>query len=154
MTNFQVKNQLLINDSPLIKSTCLHQGWWTTPLIPELQEIDAEGSRWVQGYSGLQSEFQNPQSYPEKLCLKKEENMCAVDCSAVDCYCWANSRVILCERSQQMKSMPWFYMWCFNDISLLVETHQWLFDIERDMEMGHQIVMRELGCNIIWWQFG
>jgi hypothetical protein len=36
-----------------------------------IQEAEAEGSLWVPGQPGLQSEFQNYQGYTKKPCLKK-----------------------------------------------------------------------------------
>jgi hypothetical protein len=36
------------------------------------QEAEAGGSLWVQGQSGLQSEFQDSQGYTEKPCLEKQ----------------------------------------------------------------------------------
>jgi hypothetical protein len=44
--------------------------WWHMPLIPALgrqRQVDF----WVQGQSGLQSEFQDSQGYTEKTCLEK-----------------------------------------------------------------------------------
>ena len=38
---------------------------------PSIQEAEAGGSLWFQGQPGLQSKFQDSQSYTEKLCLKK-----------------------------------------------------------------------------------
>jgi hypothetical protein len=46
---------------------------WHTPLIPELgkqRQVDF----WIQGQSGLQSEFQDSQRYTEKPCLKTKQN--------------------------------------------------------------------------------
>jgi hypothetical protein len=47
------------------------RAWWCTPLIPALwrqRQVDF----W--GQPGLQSEFQDSQSYTEKPCLKKPKN--------------------------------------------------------------------------------
>jgi hypothetical protein len=47
--------------------------WWRTPLIPGLGRQRQADFR-VQGYPGLQSEFQDSQGYTEKPCLKKTKN--------------------------------------------------------------------------------
>jgi hypothetical protein len=47
--------------------------WWRVPLIPALgrqRQVDF----WVRGQPGLQSEFQDSQSYTEKPCLEKPTN--------------------------------------------------------------------------------
>jgi 1,2-phenylacetyl-CoA epoxidase PaaB subunit len=41
------------------------------PLIPVLRR-QRQADFWVQGQSGLQSEFQDSQNYTEKLCLEKQ----------------------------------------------------------------------------------
>jgi hypothetical protein len=46
--------------------------WWCTPLIPAFRR-QRQADFWVQGQSGLQSEFQDSQGYIEKLCLKKKK---------------------------------------------------------------------------------
>ena len=38
---------------------------------PSTQEAEADEPLWVRGHPGLQSEFQDSQSYAEKPCLKK-----------------------------------------------------------------------------------
>jgi hypothetical protein len=48
----------------------LRQAWWHTPLIPALRR-QRQANVWVRGQPGLQSEFQDSQSYTEKPCLKK-----------------------------------------------------------------------------------
>jgi hypothetical protein len=50
----------------------MSQAWWRTPLIPALgrqRQVDF----WVWGQPGLQSEFQDSQSYTEKPCLQKQK---------------------------------------------------------------------------------
>jgi len=42
---------------------------------PSTQEAEASGSLWVLGQPGLQSEFQDSQSYAEKSCLKTTTKM-------------------------------------------------------------------------------
>ena len=51
-------------DNPFLRKKT-NQSWWCTSLIPTV------GSLWVWGQPGLQSEFQDSQSYTEKTCLKK-----------------------------------------------------------------------------------
>jgi hypothetical protein len=46
------------------------QAWWRTPLISALGR-QRQTFFWVQGQPGLQSEFQDSQSYTEKPCVKK-----------------------------------------------------------------------------------
>jgi hypothetical protein len=46
------------------------RAWWRTPLIPALGR-QRQADFWVQGQPGLQSEFQDSQSYTEKPCLEK-----------------------------------------------------------------------------------
>jgi hypothetical protein len=46
--------------------------WWHTPLIPALGR-QKQADFWVQGQPGLQSEFQDSQSYTEKPCLKRKQ---------------------------------------------------------------------------------
>jgi hypothetical protein len=43
---------------------------WLMPLIPALGR-QRQADFWVQGQPGLQSEFQDSQSYTEKPCLEK-----------------------------------------------------------------------------------
>jgi hypothetical protein len=46
--------------------------WWCTPLIPALErQRQRQADFWVRGQPGLQSEFQDSQSYTEKSCLEK-----------------------------------------------------------------------------------
>ena len=49
------------------------QPWWHMPLIPALGR-ERQANVWVQGQTGLQSKFQDIQSYKEKPCLKKQTN--------------------------------------------------------------------------------
>ena len=54
-----------------LKYTYRSRAWWHTPLIPALgrqRQVDF----WVRGQPGLQSEFQDSQSYTEKPCLEKK----------------------------------------------------------------------------------
>jgi hypothetical protein len=56
----------------LTKKTSLSRAWWRTRLVPALgrqRQVDF----WVQGQSGLQSEFQDSQGYTEKPCLEKKK---------------------------------------------------------------------------------
>jgi hypothetical protein len=46
--------------------------WWHIPLIPTLRR-QRQVYFWIQGQSGLQSEFQDSQGYTEKPCLKKQK---------------------------------------------------------------------------------
>jgi hypothetical protein len=46
--------------------------WWRTPLIPALGR-QRQADFWVRGQPGLQSEFQDSQSYTEKPCLEKQK---------------------------------------------------------------------------------
>jgi hypothetical protein len=46
------------------------RAWWRMPLIPALGR-QRQANFWVRGQPGLQSEFQDTQSYTEKPCLKK-----------------------------------------------------------------------------------
>jgi hypothetical protein len=46
---------------------------WGTPLIPALGR-QRQADFWVRGQSGLQSEFQDSQSYTEKPCHKNKNN--------------------------------------------------------------------------------
>jgi hypothetical protein len=48
----------------------LNRAWWRTPLIPALGR-QRQADFWVPGQPGLQSEFQDSQSYTEKPCLEK-----------------------------------------------------------------------------------
>jgi hypothetical protein len=52
------------------KDIGLARQWGHTPLIPALGR-QRQADFWVQGQPGLQSEFQDSQSYTEKPCLKK-----------------------------------------------------------------------------------
>jgi hypothetical protein len=51
----------------------LSRVWWRMPLIPALGRQRQAGF-WVQGQTGLQSEFQDSQGYTEKPCLEKPKN--------------------------------------------------------------------------------
>jgi hypothetical protein len=46
------------------------RAWWRKPLILALGR-QRQADFWVQGQPGLQSEFQDSQSYTEKSCLEK-----------------------------------------------------------------------------------
>jgi hypothetical protein len=46
--------------------------WWRMPLIPALGR-QKQADFWVPGQPGLQSEFQDSQSYTEKPCLEKQK---------------------------------------------------------------------------------
>jgi hypothetical protein len=46
--------------------------WWCMPLIPALRR-QRQADFWVRGQPGLQSEFQDSQSYTEKPRLKKQK---------------------------------------------------------------------------------
>jgi hypothetical protein len=63
---FTVTIPLLSLDRNLTTS----QTWWCTSLIPALGR-QRQPDFWVPGQPGLQSEFQNSQSYTEKPCLEK-----------------------------------------------------------------------------------
>jgi hypothetical protein len=52
-----------------MKAICIRR-WWRRPLIPALGK-QRQADFWVRGQPGLQSEFQNSQSYTEMPCLKK-----------------------------------------------------------------------------------
>jgi hypothetical protein len=52
------------------KILALSQAWWHTPLIPALGR-QRQADFWVWGQPGLQSEFQDSQSYTEEPCLQK-----------------------------------------------------------------------------------
>jgi hypothetical protein len=57
-------------DECVFSSVWMARQWWHTPLIPALgrqRQVDF----WVRGQPGLQSEFQDSQSYTEKPCLEK-----------------------------------------------------------------------------------
>jgi hypothetical protein len=54
------------------KKTTLAGRWWYTPLIPALGR-QSQVDFWVQGYPGLQSEFQDSQGYTEEPCLEKQK---------------------------------------------------------------------------------
>jgi hypothetical protein len=54
----------------MIKSIVKDRVWWLTPLIPALRR-QKQSDFWVRGQPGLQSEFQDSQSYTEKPCLEK-----------------------------------------------------------------------------------
>ena len=49
--------------------------WLHKPLIPAIREAEAGGTLWVWGQAGLQSEFQDSQSYTEKLCLENKTKL-------------------------------------------------------------------------------
>ena len=49
------------------------QVWWHTNSIPALRWL-RQADFWVRGKPGLQSEFQNSQSYTEKPCLQRNNN--------------------------------------------------------------------------------
>jgi hypothetical protein len=57
----------------LFKKQKLSRAWWRTPLIQALGR-QRQADFWVQGQPGLQSEFQDSQSYTEKPCLKTKQN--------------------------------------------------------------------------------
>jgi hypothetical protein len=46
--------------------------WWRMPLIPALWR-QRQAHFWVRGKPGLQSEFQDSQSYKEKPCLRRKK---------------------------------------------------------------------------------
>jgi len=48
----------------------ISQAWWCTPLIPALRR-QRQGD--FRGQPGLQSEFQDSQSYTETPCLEKQK---------------------------------------------------------------------------------
>jgi hypothetical protein len=52
--------------------TIFGQEWWHMPLIPALWR-QTQANFWVQGQSGLQSEFQDSQGYTEKPCLNQKK---------------------------------------------------------------------------------
>jgi hypothetical protein len=54
-----------------IKSVIWSRAWWHMPLIPALGR-QRQADFWVRGQPGLQSEFQDSQSYTEKPGLKKK----------------------------------------------------------------------------------
>jgi hypothetical protein len=56
----------------IICKSCPPQVWWRTPLIPALSR-KRQADFWVRGQPGLQSEFQDSQSYTEKPCLEKKQ---------------------------------------------------------------------------------
>ena len=63
--------------------------WWHTPLIPALgrqRQVDF----WVRGQPGLQSEFQDSQSYKEKPCLEKTKNKTKQKKKIFNKWCWSN----------------------------------------------------------------
>ena len=75
---------------------------WHTPLIPELgkqRQVDF----WIQGQSGLQSEFQDSQRYTEKPCLEKKKSPRPVMPSCLP-ICFTYSWGYLQQNLQQAKS--------------------------------------------------
>jgi hypothetical protein len=55
------------------KKENLTRAWWCPPLIQALGR-QRQADFWVRGQPGLQSEFQDSQSYTEKPCLEKTKN--------------------------------------------------------------------------------
>jgi hypothetical protein len=79
----------------------LSWAWWRTPLIPALGR-QRQADFWVRGQPGLQSEFQDSQSYTEKPCLeipkkkKKKDWNLWICCVTVKSYMstWGYSRCL------------------------------------------------------------
>jgi hypothetical protein len=53
----------------VVKKSNVSRMWWRTPLTPALGR-QRQADFWVRGQPGLQSEFQDSQSYTEKPCQK------------------------------------------------------------------------------------
>ena len=56
----------------IIKVSIKARQWCCTPLTPALRR-QRQADFWVRGQPGLQSEFQDSQSYTEKPCLRKKQ---------------------------------------------------------------------------------
>jgi hypothetical protein len=56
-----------------LKNYNIYNIWWRMPLIPALGR-QRQADFWVRGQPGLQSKFQDSQSYIEKPCLETKQN--------------------------------------------------------------------------------